>query len=251
MSKQTIFTALLLIWMSLFILTSNVTADTNINIMYHERPPYMVFDSQEMVSGLVGFPIHKAFESTGIPHTWTNIPPKRQLKYIQANKERVCGVGWFKNLEREAYARFTSPVYKDTVIAGFALANNTKLSEASDLKKVFQDKSLTLLVKQGYSYGEYIDDMIQQYNPKRYAVGVDNLKILKMLNHGRVDYLFATIEEVYELTIGNDLKMSDYKVIYFSDVTERNYRYLMCSKLVKEDEISRLNRWIDKYIGVK
>ena len=49
----------------------------------------------------------EAFDKAGIPFQWKKMPFKRQLITIKANKNMACGIGAFKNPEREAYAHFS------------------------------------------------------------------------------------------------------------------------------------------------
>lgn len=224
-------------------------AEKPIEIMYHQRAPYSMVEPEGKPSGLVAAPIHRALEHAKISTVWIDIPPKRQLFNIQANKKPVCGLGWFKNPEREQYAKFSLPVYQDSAMIGLAL-KSTGLPESTTLVDLFSNHKLMLLIQSGYSYGLNIDRLIRKMNPIRFEVTVDNQKLFKMLNYGRGDYLFMSTEEAYELILGNDLSIGDYQFIYFEEMKIGGKRYLMCSKKVSDNVLLKLNEWLNIHVDI-
>lgn len=97
----------------------------SIAVAYSPRPPYYVVDAGG-VGGLVAGPAARAFESAKIDVTWRKLPFKRQLKVIEANREPICAVGWFKNPAREKFAKFTDFIYRNRPLMALTRADNAK-----------------------------------------------------------------------------------------------------------------------------
>lgn len=128
-------------------------AEESISLHYNERPPYLVSGADGQATGLTAEPAAAAFRRAGIPYAWVQTPALRQLKLLRENTGRDCLVGWFKTAERERYARYTLPTYRDRRIIALTGAGNSRLAEGGRLDAWLADPELTLLVKDGYSYG--------------------------------------------------------------------------------------------------
>ena len=241
MLKQKIFTFMTLISI---LITSNLYAEDKIKILYHERPPYVVTDSNGVVSGITANVVNKAFQNAKIAHFWQKIPSKRQIMILKKNKGKNCLVGWFKNSNREKFAKFTKSIHQDESIVGLSLFSNTKINSGQTIEKVFQNKDLTLLIKSGYSYGLFIDNLIKKYNPNHDEVTVENINMLRMINLARVDYFFTTKEEMKSLIKSAGYSLHDYKFIEFSNMPLGNKRYILCNLKVEDETMDKLNAWI-------
>jgi hypothetical protein len=218
-------------------------ADTGsdvITLHYHERVPYME-TTDTGVSGLTATPATIAFEQSGVAFQWALTPTNRQLEIAQANTGRDCFLGWFKNPDRELFARFTLPLYQDRPMAALALATNENVGSGRTVEESLTDATITLLVKDGYSYGTFLDGKIAEYNPIRETTTVENIDMLEMLHAERADYFFIAPEEAEALIAASTFPAEDFKLIEFSDMPPGNYRYIMCSFQVEEAEIEQLN----------
>jgi uncharacterized protein (TIGR02285 family) len=218
--------------------------------MYFNRPPYFEYEGHKM-TGLLGSILNKMLHASDIKYDMIEIPARRQIEFIKQNKNKICGIGWFKNKEREKFAKFTKPIYKDTLLIGLALNDNKKIGEVKYLKDILTNKNITLLVKKGFSYGNYLDKMIKQYNPNYSSVTIPIKNIFKMLCAKRIDYFFISTEEAIELIVDSQIPFDNFRFIYFMDIPKGNKRYLMCSKSVDDDTIQKLNIWIDKHIKIE
>ena len=215
--------------------------DEVINVHYHDRPPYAVSTPSGEVSGLTASPVAKAFRLAGITVAWIQTPSNRQLRVVQGNSPNDCVLGWFKNAEREQFARFSRPIYKDQAQRVIALASNPALANGRALTTLFKDRSLNLLVKSGYSYGPGVDSLLAALKPRVTVVTGDNLSMLRMLNAGRVDYFFAAVEEVDYLIGSHEFNRADYQFLAFAELAQGTNRYLMCSRQVSDALIDRFN----------
>lgn len=228
-----------------------VRAEEPIRFHYNERPPYLITADEGIVYGLTGTPASLALQQSGIPHIWLNTPAKRQMALLKQNKGKDCLVGWFKNADRETFSRYTHAIYQDKPSIGLALRSNADIKDGHPLQEVMKNPDLTILTKIGYSYGRYIDNLLEQIKPVRQNVPVENLNMMRMLEVGRGDYFFVAEEEADELIRLSKLPGSLYQFIRFSDVPPGDKRYILCSLQVEPEIIAQLNQWIDQHINIQ
>lgn len=214
--------------------------ENNLEVIYHERIPYVV-NANGTLEGLTATPAVAAFDKSNIKVDWKQTPVKRQLKIIKNNSKCICSIGWFKNPEREKFARYSTPIYQDKPQVAITSANNRGLTSGETLAKVLKNFRLTLLIKDGYSYGKFIDENIEKYKPTTHKVVYGNLKMLSLIYHQRYDYFFIAPEEVDTLVNTSEFKLKDFKVIKFKDMPEGEKRYILCSMKVPEKTILKLN----------
>lgn len=221
--------------------------DLQITVSYHERPPYYITGVNNELSGLVGATALMAFQNSGLEFTTQKMPPHRQLKSIINNTERICAVGWFKTAKRESFAHFTLPLYQDKPTSVLTRIRTGLPDKLFNINKLLSSGTYTLLVKRGYSYGEYIDEAIQQHDVNIVKTSGNTSQMMGMLVSGKADYFFISTEEA-ESAIAAIETPNDYSIITLRDMPKGNMRHLMCSKQVSEEEISRLNSAINTII---
>jgi len=196
-------------------------ADDVITLHYHERAPYYV-EAEGKVTGLCADPAALAFETAGIPFRWRKTPAKRQLDVLKENRGRDCILGWFKNLEREAFAKFTLPIYQDQPAIAIARADNSAIASGRLLENIFSNPKLILLRKDGYSYGRFVDEKIAQLNPAQVVTAAENIGMLKMIHTGRADYFLIGEEEADGLFGLSGIPEADFKYIRFANMPPGN-----------------------------
>lgn len=215
-----------------------------VTLHYSERPPYQYTGADGRAAGLLIGLTAKVFVKAGIPVQWKSQPFNRSLMVIQANTGNDCSIGWFKTPEREAFAQFTLPIYRDRPQVGLARADFP--TEAGiTAKELLAEPETRLLLKQSFVYGQYLDDLIGKMpvaSVQRVSVEVPNL--LLMLQARRADVLILSIEEVEFYAMQSEIPMQDFRVVSFADVPQGELRYLMCSKQISPAVMKRLNKAI-------
>ena len=220
-------------------------ADDSLQVYYEERTPYAVTSETGQVSGLTASPTAKAFHESDIDFVWKKMPFKRQLQTIKYNKKKACGIGWFKNPEREEFAIFSEPIYQDMPSITLSKHGNALVAKHENAESLLKDKSLKLLIKDGFSYGRYIDLLIEKHNPDRVvAVGSSNLQMLQMILSGRADYLFVSEEEAEDIITSAGYSLQDFQRQRYTDMPPGNKRYIACSQRVTDEIVGRLNNVI-------
>ena len=218
-----------------------------ISIHYHERAPYQE-TTDAGVKGLTGTPVTLVFQKAGISFEWVKTPSKRQLKIIKDNYGCDCSVGWFKNPEREKFARYTYCIYQDKPQIALARADNRRLKSGVRVASALSNRELTLEVKDGYSYGSFLDAKIARHKPKIDRTTSENTYMLKKIYEKRADYFFIAPEEADSLIEASGFVREDFKYIIFSDMPEGEKRYIICSQEVKDEIIEKLNKAITEHV---
>ncbi len=219
-------------------------------VHFHDRRPFNMAYKDE-ARGLVATPLNLAFAYAGIPFHWQVTPAARQLDIIRHNLDRSCAAGWFKTSEREEFGRYSFPIYQDRPFVAITRSDNTLLDETENLDRAFNERRLQVLVKAGYSYGSYIDERLRELKPRQVSTTADNQSLLKMILSSRADYCFMTEEEAQDQLLFSGLQRSDFKLVYFSDMPKGDKRYLICSKMVDEDILNRLNQAIGQIVNIR
>ena len=219
---------------------SESRSESVITVMYHERPPYYVTGPLG-IYGLCVDPVKKAFSAAGIGVDWIKVPAARQMEMLRTNSPGICALGWFKTPEREKFAVYSHAIYQDTSMVALARADNPHLVSGRPLARTLENREVTFLRKDGYSYGRYIDDMILKYAPPQEITTAENIGMLKILHHGLADYFFISEEEAVELIRTSGLLAETFQFIRFPDVPEGNKRYLLFSRSTDKDIIDRVD----------
>ena len=103
-------------------------------------------------------------------------------------------------------------------------------------------------MKDGYSYGDFLDKKIATYNPTRTVTTVENSGMLKMIYAGHADYFLIAPEEAEGLIQTSEFDAQDFKTIRFTDIPSGEKRYILCSMQVEESIIEQLNEAIRQYV---
>lgn len=221
-------------------LPAKAQQDTTVTLHYHVRPPFTV-PQGDGVGGLTGGVATAAFRSAGVPFRTAQTPAARFLEIIRANQGQDCGIGWFRNAERELVGKFTRPLYRDEPMVVLAAADSTRVKGSETLVDLLRNPELTLLVKQSYSYGRELGPLLAQYHVRREVVSVENTQMQRMVAAKRADYMFATPEETALTVAQGGLKPEQFHIWRPAGMPRGEYRYLYCSKAVPDATIERLN----------
>ncbi len=228
------------------ILWATAVVAKDLKILYHDRPPYNVLEDGGQVAGIVATPINDGLRAAAIPFKWVSRSGNAQIKIIKRGKEFACAAGWFKNPEREEFANYSNPVYRDKPQIIVTRTDNEKVMQHSTLREMFADPGLKFGAKLGYSYGGFIDGLIAELNPKVMRNTQDSGGMVRMLLGRRFDYFVAAPEEFASLAVRLGIAGEDIMSIRMKDIPPGNRRYLMCSKAVSKELIGRFDEALGK-----
>jgi uncharacterized protein (TIGR02285 family) len=215
------------------------SAAAAVTLYYNERPPYAVTAADGHVQGLTATPAARAFAAAGVAVQWVRLPSNRQILSIKDNRAPECALGWFRNAEREQFARYSKPLYQDRPTV--ALAHRAFQPAGRFLPDALSQPDVVVLVKERFSYGAYIDELIARLKPTLTVTTVENALMLQMLARRRADFMFAAQEEADALLEQAGAAARDLQLLRFEDMPEGEKRYLMCSKSVPDEVMQRID----------
>lgn len=219
------------------------TAASPLRLLYQERPPYTTQRAFGVVDGLLVAPVQHALERAGLAARWELTPSQRQLLLVHAGQEPVCAVGWFRNPEREKLGRFSRPLYRDLPMGALVRAD-APLADGAALAATLAAQRLTVLTKEGFSYGTDIDQWLSAGPVRRVSTGSEPPQLARMLLAGRADMMLVAPEEGQLLIAQHP--SGALRMVKFSDVLPGLERHLYCSHAVPEDVLRRLDRELER-----
>ncbi len=233
-----------------FFFIPQVFAET-IELPYTPRIPFQFVDSSGKLDGILYNLGEMIFKEAHVEKNWVDIPANRIKESLQQGDKPFCLVGWYKTPEREAIAQFSLPIYRDLPIVA-VIQKKSNLKSITTLKELIDNRTLKLLIKEGYSYGNVIDQLIigrKGINVESYTVPI--VSLAEMVSLGRADFTFITGEE-YEYYQTKRLPFfNTLDRITFSDAPKGNLRYIVCSRAVSDSTRAKLDRAIKKTIALK
>ncbi len=219
-------------------------AVTPLTMIYYERKPFHYTMPNGKVTGLTVEPTERAFAKLGIPIIWELVSSNRVLLMLKRNDAPVCSPGWYKNSEREEYARFSAPIYTDQPLVGLS-RSDFKVKQGITAKELFEQPQTQLLLKTNFTQGAYMDALIAKMPAGQIqSVSTDVDNMVKMIHAKRADLVIATSEEVELYVASAGYPMNTFKVLRFPDVPAVEKRYLVCSQQVTEQVMSDFNKAI-------
>jgi polar amino acid transport system substrate-binding protein len=229
-------------WGGLWLPVAGATSEP-VELYYFERPPYVAHrPGTTEVAGLTATPAAQAFKTAGIAHRWVELPTVRQLVTLKDSPRAACAVGWFRNPERELQFKFTRAIYRDRPTVAIARADFTPASPT--LADTLRQPRLSVLVKDGFSYGPLIDGLLAAARPERVVTSAESVAMVHMVAAHRADFMFAAEEEAAYLVEQAGVAPGRLKVVHFGDLPPGERRYVLCSKATPDEVIERLNRAI-------
>ncbi len=213
-----------------------------LQVLYIHRPPYYERLPDGRAGGALVEIARMVFERAGVAHEFIEVPPRRILRRVR-NGRPVCSVGWFRTPEREAFARFSEPIYRNLPMG--ALIRREKASawpERPTMREALESGLVLGLVK-GFRYGPWERLLRTRGGPPLVVerVGAAQESLFRMLCRGRVDWMLICPEEAgYQFRVNPHLRScSVFK--RFTDAPEGSLRYLMFSRAVPEEVVEAVN----------
>lgn len=213
-----------------------------VHVAYSERPPYMMAQPDGAPAGLTGAPAAAAFRQAQIPVQWHKVPTNRQLLMVKDQGSLNCAVGWFATPERQQYAKFTRPIYRDrswVVLTNAAFAARG----IGSLAELARHRDARVLIKENYSYGG-LEDFLKQWQPVTGVSTASTVKMVRSVSRGLVDLMFVSEDEGDYIIRQMSERAPNLRLLQFKDMPRGLERHIMCGKNVPDEVIARLNKAI-------
>ncbi len=220
-----------------------------LDVLYFEYPPYYHQLPNGQPSGLIVDLARRVFTEAGVEVRFEFIPAKRILHDIQRGRP-VASLGWFRTPEREEFAQFSLPVYVNRPVGVLFLREMEERFRPYDTLEALMDSRKFFIGRVGgLSDGEYLDSLLARYPDRVVEVTADSVRLLKMLQAGRFDFVLIPPEEMDDLLREAGMAASDFMLLSMRDIPNGNTRYIMYSKTVDPDLIRRIDDAITAEIG--
>lgn len=218
---------------------------TPLRVLYLEFPPYYYTNSSGEPEGFLLKKADELFRSVGFEPTYTSMPARRILLEMRGLNP-ACSIGWFKTPEREKYAKFSKPFYRNRPLQALFLRDNAMLFHGKDtLLELMMDNNLVLGKLNGYSFGPVVDHLVKEIEPKSQVVVGGHPQLIRLLAEGRFSYILVAPEEIGTLIEKNHLSPEFFESKMLTDIPAGNLRHLMFSRGMTEDVVIQLNRVIE------
>jgi polar amino acid transport system substrate-binding protein len=219
-------------------------AEAPLEVLYFQRPPFYFQRAGKPPGGILLELMRSLLNKAQTPHIFTVKPNKRILGYIERGGN-YCSIGWYKTTNRQKYAHFSKPIYRDMPLV--LLANQAKAAALPRNPTLAQalNSGLRLGMIAGFSYGQWADEKIKRLRPKREVVTTEQKNLIKMLQLGRCDLVLMGLEEANWVMRNYQDMAKALMVIRIKDAPPGNLRYIIYSREVKPSIIDRIDSLID------
>jgi len=220
-------------------------AQEPLSLLVFDRPPYYQLQHGQPSGGFLLTTALAVFAQAGIPVAVREMPPGRVVAMLKDSPSRACAVGWYKTSEREAFARFSEPLYRNqpTVVAVRATVPvpETRSPFLADLLATGWHWGL----REGFSYGAEYDRLLAAYpTAKRFA---DTAHMVELLAKGRLDAMLVEPEELAWVLAAKPALRKDIRVVRLADASLGGRRHIMCGLGVSPGEMARLDAAIESF----
>ncbi len=220
-----------------------------LNAGYLEFPPYCYTAENGTANGTLILLAARIFNKAGVEFRYQRLPARRILLNIK-HFDNFASVGWFKNPEREEFATFSLPIYKNKPIGLLVrFKDRYKFSRYSTMESLLANTNFKIGHIHGHSAGVYLEPLLQKYPGNVAKISGTKLQMVKMLIAERVDAIILAPEELPVLVQKSGFSKKEFAHVSFKDIPEGNKRYLIFSKSVAPETISRINKAILEIVG--
>ncbi|MBI9084633.1 MAG: transporter substrate-binding domain-containing protein [Desulfobacterales bacterium] len=229
----------------LLLAAAPVAAGESLTVYYFHRPPYYETDEAGQAGGFLVEITRLILSEAQVPFQFEEMPHKRILSRLREHR-RVSSPGWFKTPERQRFARFSQPIYRNRplcIIINRQLA--PRFEEAPEMARILSS-DLTLGVLDEFSYGLWADGQMARFKPKTYRLAGSQGSLLEMVLRSRVDYMLIAMEEAMNILARNDRAAVMGRIVRIADAPEGNQRPIMFSLGVDEQTVTKIDSAIER-----
>ncbi|MBV8667064.1 MAG: transporter substrate-binding domain-containing protein [Burkholderiaceae bacterium] len=212
-------------------------------LFYVDRPPFMTRAPDGAMRGALIQRAAEAFTQAGVPFVWRETSPNAELVTLQKNEIRACGVGRFWSAERAAFSKYTKAIYRDEPVV--TLVNpNFALPDHLSAVELFANPEVTVLLRDSYLLPAYLQNLVDNMKAQRVRTSGTYDQLIKQLIIGRANITIISAEEERYFRALHGYTDSDYLLVHLTDNPPGSKRYIMCSRLVPDALIDRINEKI-------
>lgn len=215
-----------------------------LHLSFPENPPLAFSNGTGVPRGRFIDALNQRSGAAGLKLSYESRPAKRILAEVRADRAPICSLGWFKTPERETFAKFSRPIYRDrgvTIVSSLPASTYTGITS---LQQLLGRGTWRIGAISGLSYGADVDRILAANATmvERPTVTVDQM--LRIVSAGRVP-LAVVAEEHLNWFLeheGGDTKLVR---LSLSDLPKTGpQRFIMCSRRTPDDLIKAIDALI-------
>ena len=223
-------------------LSAEKEAPVDLRVQYIEFPPYYFTGSDGKPDGFLLKFVMEVLRKAGVRAEYESLPAKRVLSNLYS-EEPIASPGWFRTPEREAFARFSRPIFENTQLRALLLKKNAGEFQGLDsLAAMVGDSRLRIGLAEGYSLGPQADAIVAGASPDAVRVVGGYSRMLLMLAEERFQYMVMSPDCIPTLIRMNHLNPEIFVTKPLSDVSVGNKRYIIYSRGVSDSLIRRIDQ---------
>ena len=216
-------------------------AEETMKVAYLERPPYYWTQNGQPKGFLLELTQH-IFKLAGIDAVYMPVPPNRIISELRTNTSPICSIGWFKNHERESFARFSLPIYRDRPLVVLTTKDRAEYIRQYDrLEDIFRDTSLVLAIMDSFSLGEELDQLQKMILPRTLTISTTQSVLPRLIQEGRAAYMLVAPEEVPNLLRSANVDPELFVKLTMRDIPPGNLRHLIFNAGMPDDSLKSVN----------
>ncbi len=218
-----------------------------LTVSYFERPPYYFTAVSGTAEGFLVERTREILRSAQIEARFLSLTPNQIIYVLRYANVPHCSIGWFKNPERELFTKFTRPIYQNRQLVLLTTKSAQKrFSIDQKLRDIFSDPHLVMARIASFSYGDYVDRLMEKLTPATYFSSKNQIDLLKAIYTKRASYMLVAPEEIEQMIAAAGLPAAEFVTIALDEIPAGNFRYLMCGKAVSDEVMGRLNAVIEE-----
>lgn len=229
------------------------SAPRELAILAFHRPPYYTFD-HGVPGGILVDAVRRVLDAANIPYHVTEMPPKRIVALFEQNATaQACSPGWYRTREREQFARFSAPIYRNQPPAAVLRIDMAHRMDGARGLTALLATGLRMVLRDGFSYGPALDEALARSRAPIYRSTAENAALLEMLASGRYDMTLMEQEEATELLRRSPRLLQTLQLVPLTGQNalpgQPQTRHLMCGRGVDEATMRRIDDAIAAVLG--
>jgi uncharacterized protein (TIGR02285 family) len=230
---------------------AQTTTIAPITVAWRNKPP-MHYTENGVEQGYLLERAKRVFATAGIPATFVEEPSKRIWANFANGTTSYCSIGWYRLPEREAVAQYSTVFHTDDPPVVLVSPNAAdKVRAHRSLASLLADKTLTLGVVDGVSYGAPLDHLFKTASRVERRT-VEPVQMARMVAANRLSYMIIGRDDL-DYASRHDPMLRDAVRLDFADWPPgiNLHRYIVCSKDVSAATMAKINRAIDSVMSGK
>ncbi len=229
----------------IMLFSSSAVAAEPLLVTFIDKPPYYYADASGEPRGFLIERTRQILGEAKIEARFNARPASRVPHEMRTESLISCSIGWFRNAERETFARFSRPIYHDRPLLGVV-----QRARAAEFPSPYSVAALAASGARigsvaGFSHGDAVDRVLASMATPVDLAPAPAQNLSKLLA-GRIDLALFNSEELDYFIAETPGVSGRLSRIEFSDVPPGRARHLMCSRHIDPGLLERIDAAISR-----